>query len=315
LSYGWGRAELLGGLINGVFLISVVLFIYLEAAQRFFEPTRIENPLMILIVGVAGMIVNIIGMIMFCGHAHHHHGHDHGHDHGHGHSHEDHDHEHEHSHDDEHGHDDHHRHNHSHSHSHKHINFNMLGVFLHVLGDFLGSIGVVITAGLLLIFKDPVKHKWTLYIDPLVSSILATIILASSIPLVISCAKILLQRVPNHVQLKKVKQEIMAVEGVFNVHELHVWQFVNNRVICSVHVKTDESREFIPIATEIQNIMHKYGVHSTTIQPEPVKGPKSVALKSAQCAITCSSTDCQPDWCCPPPQQGANKQATPQTDK
>ncbi len=84
-TYGYIRAEPVGGLINSVFLLSVVLFIFLDAIQRFIEPTVITNPLLVLIVGIGGLIVNIIGLIMFCGHAHH--GHDHGHDHSHTHKH------------------------------------------------------------------------------------------------------------------------------------------------------------------------------------------------------------------------------------
>jgi len=293
LSYGYGRAELLGGLINGVFLISVVFFIYLEAIQRFFEPQKIENPLLVLIVGALGMAVNIIGMIMFCGHAHHHHGHDHDHGHGHGHSHDHHEHNHDH-HDHDHDHD--HEQGHNHSHNHSHVNFNMLGVFLHVFGDFLGSIGVVVTAGLLLIFNVD-KHKWLLYVDPAISAILATIILFSSIPLVTNCAKILLQRVPKNIAIRNLKTEIRAVEGVHDVHDLHIWQFVSSKVISSMHVKVYTTRDFYAIASDIQAIMHRYGVHSTTIQPEAI-----VEGKRSSCELICTES-CYENMCCPPQQK------------
>lgn len=293
LSYGYGRAELLGGLINGVFLISVVFFIYLEAIQRFFEPQKIENPLLVLIVGALGMAVNIIGMIMFCGHAHHHHGHDHDHGHGHGHSHDHHEHNHDH-HDHDHDHD--HEQGHNHSHNHSHVNFNMLGVFLHVFGDFLGSIGVVVTAGLLLIFNVD-KHKWLLYVDPAISAILATIILFSSVPLVTNCAKILLQRVPKNIAIRNLKTEIRAVEGVHDVHDLHIWQFVSSKVISSMHVKVYTTRDFYAIASDIQAIMHRYGVHSTTIQPEAI-----VEGKRSSCELICTES-CYENMCCPPQQK------------
>jgi zinc transporter 1 len=291
LSYGWGRAELLGGLINGVFLISVVFFIYLEAIQRFFEPTIIEKPLLVLIVGSLGMLVNIIGMIMFYGHTHHHPGHS-NHEKEvskeHLHFHAENDQEHLHTENE---------HSHEHVKSHRHANFNMLGVFLHVLGDFLGSIGVILTATLLLIF-DVNKHKWLLYVDPSVSAFLATIILASSVPLVVNCSKILLQRVPNNIVMKNLKDEIQSVPGVKDVHELHVWQFVNSKVICSVHVKVKPGRDFYSIASDIQSIMHKHGIHSTTIQPEPIYS-KNKNYKAQECELICAQ-ECHEDWCCPP---------------
>ncbi len=87
-TYGYIRAEPVGGLINSVFLLSVVLFIFLDAIQRFIEPTIITNPLLVLIVGFGGLLVNIIGLIMFCGHAHHGHDHSHGHSHSHKHVHQ-----------------------------------------------------------------------------------------------------------------------------------------------------------------------------------------------------------------------------------
>jgi len=55
----------LGGLINGVFLMSVVLFIYMQTIERLFEPRPVEQPLMVLGAGVMGLIVNVIGLFMF----------------------------------------------------------------------------------------------------------------------------------------------------------------------------------------------------------------------------------------------------------
>lgn len=105
----WARAEILGGLINGVFLIALCVTIVLEAIQRFFEIQEVSNPKLVLIVGSIGLVFNIMGLFLF-----------HQHDHGHGH-----DDEHSHSHDEldsaETGHaHDHDSHSHSHSHAHDH---------------------------------------------------------------------------------------------------------------------------------------------------------------------------------------------------
>ncbi len=70
MSYGWGRLETLGGFTNGIFLVSVVMFIYHEAITRFIEPqSTTDKPYIILAMGGAGFIVNLFGMILFCGHA------------------------------------------------------------------------------------------------------------------------------------------------------------------------------------------------------------------------------------------------------
>jgi Co/Zn/Cd efflux system component len=79
MSYGWGRLETLGGYTNAVFLVSVVIFIIQEAITRFIEPQHTtDKPYIILAMGGGGFLVNLFGIILFCGHAPHA-GHDHGH--------------------------------------------------------------------------------------------------------------------------------------------------------------------------------------------------------------------------------------------
>jgi hypothetical protein len=78
----WQRAETLGALVNGVFLVALCLSIFLEAIQRLVEPQEVRNPKLVCGVGCAGLLSNILGLVLF-------HDHSHGHGHGHGHSHED----------------------------------------------------------------------------------------------------------------------------------------------------------------------------------------------------------------------------------
>jgi zinc transporter 1 len=79
-TYGWQRAETLGALVNGVFLVALCLSIFLEAIQRFVEPQEVSHPKLILIVGSLGLASNIIGLFLFHDHGHSHGGHSHGHD-------------------------------------------------------------------------------------------------------------------------------------------------------------------------------------------------------------------------------------------
>jgi len=91
MSYGWVRTEILGGLTNGCFLLSLCFYVVLEAIPKFINPHAIESGFMFMITAAIGLAVNIIGTVVFCitGQAHghsHSHGHDHGHkekDHGH----------------------------------------------------------------------------------------------------------------------------------------------------------------------------------------------------------------------------------------
>src|SRR5271163_4061916 len=71
-SYGWQRAEILGALINGVFLIALCLSIFLEAIQRFVTPQTVSNPRLVLIVGCFGLLSNVLGLFLFHEHSHSH---------------------------------------------------------------------------------------------------------------------------------------------------------------------------------------------------------------------------------------------------
>jgi len=88
-TFGWIRAEVMGALVNAVFLTALCFTILLEAVERCTLPHEIENPRVVIWVGVAGLLVNVLGLFLFHGHAGFGgHGHSHGHSHrGHGHSH------------------------------------------------------------------------------------------------------------------------------------------------------------------------------------------------------------------------------------
>ena len=183
-SYGYGRIEILSGFVNGLFLVVISLFVFIEGVTRLFEPPEIKSA-KIIYVSFAGLCVNLFGIFAFR-HAHSHGGmagssHNHSH---HNHSHDSHSHE-------SHG------HNHSHSHSHSSCpsqsesidNDNMQGVFLHVLADTLGSVGVIISSFLI--------QQFGWYIaDPLCSICIAVMIFMSVIPLLKHSSSLLLLKTP-----------------------------------------------------------------------------------------------------------------------
>lgn len=81
-TFGWIRAEVMGALVNAVFLTALCFTIVLEAIERFTEPHEIDSPVVVVGVGAAGLLVNLLGLCLFHGHS----GGGHGHSHG-GHSH------------------------------------------------------------------------------------------------------------------------------------------------------------------------------------------------------------------------------------
>ena len=105
---------------------------------------------------------------------------------------------------------------------------NMRGVYLHVLGDALGSVIVMISA-LIIMFTS---GKWTLYVDPSLSIIMVIIILKTSIPLLKESSMILMQTVPTHLKIQEIQEKLVdQVSGVLSIHEFHVWQLAGNKII------------------------------------------------------------------------------------
>lgn len=156
---------------------------------------------------------------------------------------------------------------------HSHQNLNMRGVFLHVLGDALGNVGVMVVALCLMYIPD--KYSWKNYLDPSISLLITVIIFSSALPLVKSASKILLQAVPTGISLDDVKEDIADIPGVESVHELHIWQLSDVKMIASLHIQIafdpDQGGRYMQLARAIRTCLHAYGIHSSTIQPEYTK--------------------------------------------
>ena len=330
-TFGWARAEVVGALINSVFLIALCFTIFIEAIERFYSVEPIHKPDLLLVVGGIGLGINIIGLMLFSGH-----GHSHGVG-GHGHSHEGGSHGHSHGHD-----------NHGHSHDEPAPPYsslpevstlpplgpdtippevvkqdhqadlhrfngsaeqmNMRAVFLHVLGDALGSV-VVILSALAIKYGD---SSWSYYVDPAMSLVLVVIISFSTIPLLRESSLVLLQTAPKHISPEDLEEKLTTkIHGVTAVHEFHVWQLAGQRIVASAHIRCNgDLDEYARISDEVKMLFHDAGIHSTTIQPEFEKQCSKIRTSSpvgfgeeyfaATCAIECGGPDkkCIPNTCC-----------------
>ncbi|KAI9806656.1 MAG: hypothetical protein M1825_006113 [Sarcosagium campestre] len=153
---------------------------------------------------------------------------------------------------------------------HSHGDLNMRGVFLHVMGDALGNIGVIASA--LIIWLTP--FAWRFYSDPAISLVITLIILASAIPLCKAAARILLQAVPAGLHIDDIKDDIEELPGIVSAHHLHVWQLSDTKLVASLHVqvgfdfKGEGSARYMKLARAVRSCLHAYGIHSSTIQPE-----------------------------------------------
>uniref|UniRef100_A0A3B1KCL0 Zinc transporter n=1 Tax=Astyanax mexicanus TaxID=7994 RepID=A0A3B1KCL0_ASTMX len=273
-SYGYVRAEVLAGFVNGLFLIFTAFFIFSEGVERALEPPDVHHE-RLLPVSIAGLLVNLVGIFVFQhgGHGHSHGGEGHGHSHslfngsaGHGHSHGGHGHSHEtkhgHGHDHDHGHGHSHDHGHGHGgHGHSHEEPHCHGVFLHIVADTLGSIGVIISAFLM--------QRYDLMIaDPICSMLIALLIGVSVVPLLRESIGILMQRTPPSLDhaLPECYQRVQQLQGVYNLQEPHFWTLCTDVYIGTLKLLVAPDADSRWILSQTHNIFTQAGVRQLYVQ-------------------------------------------------
>ncbi|WP_064091792.1 cation diffusion facilitator family transporter [Rossellomorea aquimaris] len=141
-------------------------------------------------------------------------------------------------------------------------NLNVRSAFLHVLGDMLGSVGAII-AGLLIYF-----FNWNIA-DPIASVIVAILIIISGWRVTKESIHILMEGSPSHINLSDVKKDMTELDGVIEVHDLHIWCITSEFPALSCHVVVDNDVNRDDILLEISSFLEeKYELHHSTIQLE-----------------------------------------------
>jgi len=146
-------------------------------------------------------------------------------------------------------------------HTHRHGGLNIRGAYLHVLGDTLGSVGALIAA---LVVK---YTGWTL-IDPIVSIVLSLLILGGAWQLLKESTQILLESAPPHVPMNEVRSRLLAVGGVQDVHDLHVWTVTSGVVAMSGHVVVPELASHPAALKRLLAELEGLGIQHSTLQLE-----------------------------------------------
>jgi cobalt-zinc-cadmium efflux system protein len=147
-------------------------------------------------------------------------------------------------------------------HGHHHGSLNARGAYLHVLGDLLGSVGAV-GAGLVVMFTG-----WQAA-DPLASIIIAFLILVSAARLVREATDILLEAVPAHVDAEDLLAELREIEGLDDVHDLHIWTLTSGFVALTGHGILDDPALHSEILDAIRAACASRGITHVTFQLEP----------------------------------------------
>ncbi len=147
-------------------------------------------------------------------------------------------------------------------HQHTEHSLNIKAAYLEVLGDLLGSIGVIAAAIIIMI--------WHFYLaDPVVSMLIGVMILPRTWRLLSECTNILMEGTPEHIDLDNLHGAICQVEGVLDVHDIHVWTITSGLDAMSGHLCIDRNSPPEKVLAEVTRIaQEEFGLHHTTIQVE-----------------------------------------------
>ncbi|KAG7225435.1 hypothetical protein INR49_027429 [Caranx melampygus] len=267
LSYGWHRAEILGALLS-VFTIWLVtgVLVYLAVERLISDDFEIEGTIMLITSGCA-VLANIIMALTL-------HQSGHGHSHGglgsHGHSH---------SHGDKKTKGFEQISNHAHSNGHDHVdveqngpnhgrraqqaNASVRAAFVHVVGDLLQSLSVLVSA-IIIFFKPEYKIA-----DPICTFLFSILVLCTTFTIMRDILLILMEGTPAGVKYGEVRDGLLAVKGVTAVHNLHIWALTMNQAVLTAHVAIDESVDAQTVLRQMtQSCYSSYNFHSVTIQME-----------------------------------------------
>jgi cobalt-zinc-cadmium efflux system protein len=268
-SFGYGRLEVLAGFVNALTLLVLVAWIAWEAVERLRDPQPILSGVM-LAVALLGLAVNLVVLRVLGGHRHDHGGHaaaPHG-DTGHDHDHRNDD---AHDHSRDHAHDPRRQGGHDLAHVHpdhdtqtapaKRRDLNLDGARLHVIGDLLGSVAAV-AAAITVYYTG-----WT-RIDPLLSLLVAVLILAGAWRLLRRAGHILLEGVPDGLDTDELAAAIATAHPhILDAHHVHVWQLGSGDVLATVHLRLHSERAWAEAAEAARTLLQRrFGIRHATIQ-------------------------------------------------
>lgn len=141
-------------------------------------------------------------------------------------------------------------------------NVNLRSAYLHVLGDALGSIGAIIAGILMLLFDWYVA-------DPIISVLVALLILKSAWGIIKHSVHILMEGTPITIDQEKVKEALTEIDGVINIHDLHIWTITSGLDSLSCHILIEDNKDSQEILQQaISKINEKFHIEHTTIQIE-----------------------------------------------
>ncbi len=210
-TYGYQRIGLIAALINGVSLVAIAVFIFLEAYKRLNSPPEINTSVMLLIA-VAGLVGNLITAWVL---------------------------------------------------GHKHDDLNMKSAWLHVLGDTISSVGVIV-AGLV------IKYTGWVLADIIASGVVGVMIIVGGVRVIKETLWILLDLSPVGFHAEDFSTRIAELPEVRGVHDVHIWSIGHGIPAFSGHVRVNDQKisDSDTIRKKIERLLSDGGIKHAVIQME-----------------------------------------------
>ena len=146
---------------------------------------------------------------------------------------------------------------------------NVEGALQHVIADALGSVAVIV-AGAIIIITDQLGNPWHI-VDPILSAVIAMLIVYNTRKLIVRVMKVLLEGVPEHIDVYKLCHDIEEQPGVTIIHDVHVWTITSGSEAFTAHVLVDPTYQGSDdeLLAKIKSIIHDdYNIGHCTIQLE-----------------------------------------------
>ncbi len=149
----------------------------------------------------------------------------------------------------------------------KDASLNIKGAYLEVWSDFLGSVGVIL-GGLIIWLTN-----WT-WVDTAVAVLIGLWVLPRTWILLRESIDVLLQAAPAGIDVAAVEQDLLAIDGVASVHDLHVWSLTSDRNVVTAHIVTQTTADgMVALRKRIEALLEqRYDLHLSTIQIEDETG-------------------------------------------
>ncbi|NXL27516.1 ZNT4 protein, partial [Glaucidium brasilianum] len=257
-TFGFHRLEVLSAIISVLLVYILMAFLLYEAVQRTIHMDYEINGDIMLITAAVGVAVNLImGFLLNQS----------GHLHSHSHS---------------------HRHSHipqsnspntGHSSSHGHSSLAVRAAFVHALGDLVQSIGVLVAAYIIR-FKPEYKIA-----DPICTYVFSILVVLTTVRILCDTGVIILEGVPRHLNVDRIKEDLMKIEDVYSIEDLNVWSLTAGKTTAIVHLQLvpGSSSKWEEVQSKArQLLLNTFGMYKCSVQLQSYKQEISKTCASCQ---------------------------------